>query len=1036
MKFFYRIYKSSKSKKKAPKIMPEIKSAPVYNKVIFPAKALNKEAAKNEPKYENKIFLTRSSPSKESKRSPSPPRHDLKMIIAKRPSPSYTIEDKSKLNKPNTFVKDFKRLRSNEIKCSEYSSTTSFLPKTIESSSAKKNVTGTVPHDDSKHIKSYDYGRNKKLDKDDESLLNRHLEEKNNIRLMRQRRFSTGERYSKPKKVPEYDVPKLKIELHSLKTKITVPKQPNENYAISPASESLKSPTCTKKVRFMFPIENLKLKFDRKDPKENEKESDKNAQVDLNEYAKRIGLKPVERAAENIVHKKRKKSKHSKEEPSSKKRKLQAEFSSSLDESLKMKVKFTGVKSEKHDRKVSQVYEEKSIKKEEKERPKTIIESRKDLVSDEIRVQNHINPQTNLQPMVCIPNLNLKEMEAAKASVSTSIPNTPQISTKPITSLTTAAVAPISSSVANNIVPKKAEKCVASLACQTPTSFTPRSLTAKMGSPSSSPKLLIPQRTYMISAAQSPNVRPQSMPLSLGLSPISSLQSEQNLKRSLSADYGMVANKQSRPDINDVYERFPNKALYAPNLRQYSNPNHAKMPMLVATSNGKPVDKMVPTNPVSSFSNIAKAHEYYKKYPDIQKRPLPMLIAPSSVSVTKSTDIPVGSSPISMDDRPSVEILRISPNVQVNDKQLFGPPQEQKRQEIKPKPTAIPLAKIKKSGINMQNYMNSNQLIFGSNVPQKTSNDVPKLVSYQLPKPQKAEFKRPQQGVDMNKSGIPFGFATNLYLPGMSPKSNNVPKLNEGSEHFTQNQDLVNLNQQLSIDIAKLSQSLNQESATNSVEKISSYANILTGIATSYTENMRLRMGQRNQPNIAASNTSSNVSRQQNMSVRNVPNPSALMFRQQPQKTINSPVSSPSPSIFANSKMIPNDKKTTFNDIEDFLSKTTIGTTNPITTISNASQTEIKDKQSLTVKKNMHLEKLAANLLAAAENKTSSETLVSPEKATICKIPEKNNNDDSNNNNTNGDIKADKISTKETTDEGKANAKIHVNSSQTERNDA
>ena len=1014
--------------------MLEVKPAPVYKKVIFPAKALKKEAIKNEPKYENKIFLTRSSPSKDSKRSPSPPRHDLKMIIAKKPSPSYTIEDKTKLNKPSTSVKDFKRLRSNEIKCSEYSSTTSFLPKTIESSSARKNVTGTVPLDDSKHFKSYDYGRSKKLDKDDETLLNRHKEEKNTIRLMRQRRFSTGERYTKPKKVPEYDVPKLKIELPSLKTKITVPKQPNENYAISPASASLKSPTCTKKVRFMFPIENLKLKFDRKDPKESEKEGEGNSQV---EYAKKIGLKPVERAAENIVHKKRKKSKHSKEEPSFKKRKLQAEFSSSLDESLKLKVKFTGVKPEKHERKSNHISEERSVKVEEKEKKKIVNENKKNLVSDEIRVQNHINPFTNLQPMVCIPNLNLKEMDTAKTSEAPTITLVvPLFASNPITSFTSTTVTPVSNSI-NDSIQKKVEKCVASQGCQTKSpSFTARSLTAKMGSPSGSPKLPIPQRTYMSSTAQSPNVRPQSMPLSLGLSPISSLQSEQNLKRSLSADYTTVVTKQPRSDYADVFERFNNKTHFPQTiLRQYSNPHQMKMPMLVSTSNGKPVDKVMPNaSAVSSFSNIAKANEYYKKYPDIQKRPLPMLIAPSSVSVTKTSEISVPSP--SMDDRPSVEILRISPNVVLHDKQMFGPPQEQKRQEIKPKPAAIPLAKIKKSGINMQNYMNSNQLIFGTGIVQKTPNDLPKLVSYQLPKCQKPEFKRPQQGMT-------FGFATNLYPPSMSPKSNNATKPNESPEQFTHNQDLVNLNQQLSIDIAKLSQSLNQDvTATSSVEKISSYANILTGIATSYTENMRLRMSQMHPPNNPVSNPSNNVSRQQNMSVRNVPNPSALMFRQQPQKTVNSPISSPTSSIFANAKMLPNDKKTTFNDIEDFLSKTTIGTTNPVTTISTTPQ--IKDKQLQTVKKNLHLEKLAANLLAAAENKTSSEHLVGQERAsdnkvtiTIGKLPEKNNNDDSNNNNTNGDIKAsDKISTKETTDEGKAGAKIHANSSQTERNDA
>ncbi|XP_037944196.1 protein suppressor 2 of zeste-like [Teleopsis dalmanni] len=268
---------------------------------------------------------------------------------------------------------DFKSLRSNDMRFSDYSTTTTVAPTANSAGNARKysqnlhsrdtntaktdpsatkcDIVVTIPH--SQLAPSI-------LSEDDETLAQLKNACKKNPPP------KPIIKAESPKK--SHNVPKLKIDMSSLKTKLTIPK-PKSADARFEAIE-------TKKVK------HRKHSFDDSRPI-----ADK---VDLETYAKNIGLKPIDVQTANETaeqtekfkyspnaspmsssssttsssnsnfnyatsadftsssHKKRKKkhSKDSKDVKESKRRKLHAEISSQpADESLKMKVKITAAHS-------------------------------------------------------------------------------------------------------------------------------------------------------------------------------------------------------------------------------------------------------------------------------------------------------------------------------------------------------------------------------------------------------------------------------------------------------------------------------------------------------------------------------------------------------------------------------------------------------------------------------------------------------------------------------------------------------------------
>ncbi|XP_058459753.1 mucin-2 [Malaya genurostris] len=325
---------------------------------------------------------------------------------------------------------DFKRLRSNDIRYSSYETVSSY---SVSSSSKAASANGSgknsaVPGDDSKKSDSQNTRKHNKINNDynyvsdssgkkitEDNSRNKASEingtglagetktkheksksspqrNESNLALLAITATGTGngtatERSEKSSELKCYvnlkkqtvvsplaaaveanhkpEVPKLKIELPSLKTKISIPKadfekSPKSAHSSSTSSSAATSPTTSSSTSDKSP------QWSRSDDGAKPVDAQK---IDIEEYAKTIGLKPVRKIDEGdgkkkkknsstyspdpaSFHRKRKKAKHSKE-AGSKRRKLHAEISSQHDESLKMKVKFTE-KPSKHDRKPSE----------------------------------------------------------------------------------------------------------------------------------------------------------------------------------------------------------------------------------------------------------------------------------------------------------------------------------------------------------------------------------------------------------------------------------------------------------------------------------------------------------------------------------------------------------------------------------------------------------------------------------------------------------------------------------------------------------
>ncbi|XP_065078817.1 polycomb group protein Psc [Ochlerotatus camptorhynchus] len=397
-------------------------------------------------KYDSKLIITKTNKSDKGG-SEKKEKESLKLVLVPKKSDKndakivYSKSDSKaskspKQSSPSASVSfgDFKRLRSNDIRYSDYetaSSSSSFGSGT--SSRATSGKSGTVPGDDSrksesqnakKHNKinndynnpgdssgkkfSEDNSRNKVYGNEATSLAGSETAPVGVAKTKHEKSKSAparsesngapvaitasststaiGEKSEKSSELKCYvnlkkqtvvsplssstehhrkEVPKLKIELPSLKTKITIPKldsekSPKSAHSSSTSSSAATSPAASTSASGKSPIWPK--------PDDGGKATD-GPSIGIEEYAKTIGLKPVHKISEGdsqrkkkksstssspdpSFHRKRKKAKHSKE-PGGKRRKLHAEISSQQDESLKMKVKLTE-KPSKHDRKPSE----------------------------------------------------------------------------------------------------------------------------------------------------------------------------------------------------------------------------------------------------------------------------------------------------------------------------------------------------------------------------------------------------------------------------------------------------------------------------------------------------------------------------------------------------------------------------------------------------------------------------------------------------------------------------------------------------------
>lgn len=493
----------------------------------------------------------------------SAPRHDLKIIIAKKSSSKGKGNNgnKIKLNKPNgngssKVLSDFERLRG-DVEGKQFSS--SDIVSTSEMKTTLSKKSGTVSHHDLK-LENKSNTKRHNSDSHDyyESAMNEREKEKCGAEKQRRESTKHGKNSEKTEKFKKaglsLNIPKLKIDLPSLKTKITVPKTPSDKYVIASKSPSM-SPKGEKRVR--FDISTKQSCYDFHD------ESDINS-VDQTEYAERIGLKPVERKVESIIlHRKRKKSKHSREAEHSKRPKLHV--SSSLDESLKLKLKIMGGKSCKSDKKANEdertcnlravasktTADLASTNEQREEKLRNAAKEKQKEASADIGLENpkySVSEQKNAksgsdQPMVFIPKLVLQKTNASAPKMS------PIEAAQRRNSFVVEHANPMSSNAGESIKLKVRSFDAISMSEQK----LMKPPHAKMGSPKQSPI----STTYLMNP-----MRPQSIPASLKLSPISQSPPtrndfqllNQNLKRSLS-----LGAEKSSPSYLNAFVK-PNKS--------------------------------------------------------------------------------------------------------------------------------------------------------------------------------------------------------------------------------------------------------------------------------------------------------------------------------------------------------------------------------------------------------------------------------------------------------------------------------------------
>lgn len=602
-----------------------------------------------------------------------------------------------------------------------------------------------------------------------------------------------------------------------------------------------------------------------------------NANVDVTEYAKNIGLLPVSELQqrkrkdidrEDLSHKKRKKAKHSKE-PNIKKRKIHAEVSSlTLDDEVKLKVKISKPPS-KHEKRSNIINDDKvkvsAHSNDQQSNIKTTVTSTKDNVKDtitekSITATSSILRSVRHKPMVFIPNVG-KNIPETQDTISDIVKRVQGPVTKsPITNvIQTPNKSPIPKATSTNSPILKASSPISNFANQQGKSnsgnnlmnpidalslqsisnaqvstgnmmlmppFTAASLfdirMRRMSSPSNSNRSFSPRPTNSLLSLPSPSsavtLQQKNKAIS-GLSTYLPQQQKQPVKRTAGSDTPIPMPKTPRLNHFDLGDskNTGKKQVYAPMIDLSS---------VTKASESRPLV----SKPVSQVPKQFKSTD--------QKKPLPRLIAPSSISVTRVGDSQ-SNVPVPQINRPAVEILKIPSTVPAIDQKSSTNNSKTQHKTTRPPPGTIPLFKIQKSlqsGKAVNTQMNTN----------KTRTEGDKALDLSLSPTNISTIKKVDGAViDLTDSN-----------EGINNKKSSNERPNTGKPVTTNPANGTNSNN------------------TNKSDRSSKPA--MPGLTALVI------------PKLHEISKNSSLVRQQNLSVRNIPNPSALAFRHQ-ATTVSTP---------------------------------------------------------------------------------------------------------------------------------------------------
>lgn len=596
-----------------------------------------------------------------------------------------------------------------------------------------------------------------------------------------------------------------------------------------------------------------------------------------------VGLKPVTLAGENSRspdlksdessehgHKKRKKSgKHSKE-PGSKRRKLHAEISSQEEESLKLKVKITGGKPSKHERKNSFVSSD-----ENSSSSTTSGSDVKEIESPRYSPTQKRRKQTPTPPSASPARVDDSNDDSSDVVFVSSTKQTSPKTVKFVTFKEPLRVPPVPKS--NQPQPQtKASKPTFAVPVGKPKVAKPQTMSEMQAKGMFSPPHFPNYPTFHLPPPKLVSVSP----VSPKLAPISAAP----LKRSLSTDDRPQPPKQPKVESVARKQNIPNLIKATPTMKTSVNTNKSAQAKEV-------------------FYNSAMSSTYTREIHT--KKPLPMLLPPASISVTEVSGGDAANSAYATSDltgRPALEIVRINSNVPTVDqrhKQVdkMRPPQPQKAQapqvqkSIRPMPPTIPLLKIKNASKQMKinaiadkmsregegngvldlSGRSSRSPTQSPSPPSNNNNPQATIISNTtLPRLVTVSSANTNSSQNMIIKSAPMSIAQHNFT------RNNIN--NAMSKIFTKNMNSVpssiasaNHNKTVAND-----KNMIRNSDINSRDKLQSPPPLLS---------MMLPGGTRNLPvpklNEIGKSRPNGPVRQQNASVRNVPNPSALLFRNQ-----------------------------------------------------------------------------------------------------------------------------------------------------------
>ncbi|XP_063700493.1 protein suppressor 2 of zeste-like [Culicoides brevitarsis] len=835
---------------------------------------------------------------------------------------SYATNDVTKAADDSQFLvpsTDFKRLRS--YGCASSGTNLSSPPKDSatkkQTNVSTNNKSGTVTHEVAKQSEY----NNKTSSLPTQQTVASSTTATTNSVVTTSPKQSAGDEKSKAKETGQSAKKEAKNQNNptkdELKFRIDVDKKCYTNTkksSSSPKSSSSENKPEIPKLRIELPTIKSKDKGDSKTegtmpklilklPSPIEKRPSPNANVDVKEYAKNIGLLPVselqerkkresDRSSDELSHKKRKKAKHSKE-PNSKKRKIHAEVSSlTLDDEVKLKVKISKPPS-KHEKRHSE-QSQKSNEHHQSNKSPSKVDTNTDKTpptSSILRTVRH-KPQAP-QAMVFIPNMD-KNIPEEQDSISDIVkrvqqpnkspvqspkpPQTPPKINSPVQQIQQQqhrasplqkAASPIHANQ-NQRQEQKQQQQQNKVQSQLQQQNKPQNPMQKSMSPMEAFQMFQKAQQLQAAAANQMVLMPPFNQASLFDIRMQRMSSPSNAGRAfsprptstspLSLSMPPTSLPQNRPKSFELPTLFPNKQPTHGMKRPAGSDTPMPMPKTPRhiMDDQKSVRKnvyapMMPPmkpepRPVMSKPPTPKSPpttpQQQKGNEQQQKKPLPRLIAPSSISVTRvgeSSQVPAPQS-----NRPAVEILKIPSTVPaIDQKQSAKPAQKTTR----PPPGTIPLFKIQKS------LQMGKAIATAASGKPRAEGD--KALDLSLSPTGGASSKKIDQVIDLTDSS----------------ETTNAKKQPEERQKPTS---------------ATSNNSTAAPKSTNGTNKPAKP--MMPGLTALHPKNQEMLKNR-------------GLMRQQNLSVRNVPNPSILAFRNQGQLPSLAKVGANNPSSKLNEKV-------------------------------------------------------------------------------------------------------------------------------------